>query len=249
MILILCAFRAEFTPLQARLQSVKDAGLQSVKGCYGTLAGVPVMLAESGIGMRRARAAARRIFDSVREIDCAILTGVAGALSAQLKIGDLVLADRVMARSDDGYRPEITLDVPSDYYERAAAALNRRGIAYVRGAILTSKLPISTAVEKRLAGAQSGAVAVDMETAAIALEAQERGHPYIAMRTIMDTADHDLAAARFANADGTVQYGKAAAALLTHPAMVFGVIRLVRNLRRAADAMAAAVARSAPYLD
>jgi hypothetical protein len=31
--------------------------------------------------------------------------------------------------------------------------------------------------------------------------------------------------------------------------MVFGVIRLVRNLRRAADAMAAAVARSAPYLD
>jgi adenosylhomocysteine nucleosidase len=249
MILILCAFRAEFTPLHARLQAVKDARLQPVKGCYGTLAGVPVLLAESGIGMRRARATARRIFDNVREIDFAVLTGVAGALSPRLKIGDLVLADRVMTRADDGFRPEITLDVPSDYFDRAAAALTRREIRYVRGAILTSKLPIATAAEKRLAGAQSGAVAVDMETAAIALEAQERGHPYIAMRAIMDTVDHDLAAARFANADGTVQYGKAAAALLTHPAMVFGVIRLIRNLRRAADAMATAVTRSAPYLD
>lgn len=249
MILILCAFRAEFTPIHARLQAVKEARLQSVKGCYGTLAGVPVLLAESGIGMRRARATARRIFDNVRDIDFAVLTGVAGALSSRLKIGDLVLADRVMTRSDDSFRPEIALDAPSDYLDRAAAALTRRNIAYVRGAILTSKLPIATAEEKRLAGAQSGAVAVDMETAAIALEAQERGHPYIAMRTIMDTVDHDLAAARFANADGTVQFGKAAAALLTHPTMVIGVIKLVRNLRRAADAMATAVTRSVPYLD
>ncbi len=244
MVLIFCAFRAEFAPLHARLDAVRALGLESVKGCYGKLGEVPVLLAESGIGMRRARATARRLFDHARDIDLALLTGVAGALAAPLKIGDVVLADRVMARANDGFRPEMTIETPRDQYARAAAALDAAGIAYTRGAILTSKFAIATSVEKRLAAHQSGAVAVDMETAAIAIEAEERGVPFIAMRTIMDTVDHDLVGAQFANPDGTIRFGKAAASLLTHPTTVIGVIRLLRNLRRAADAMAQAVAQT-----
>lgn len=248
MILIFCAFRAEFGPLHARLESVKKLNSEALKGCRGNLGGVPVLLAESGIGMRRARVTARRLFERERGIDLALLTGVAGALAAPLAIGDLVLADRVMARGDDGFRPEMTIETPPEHFARAAAALAAAGLAYTRGAILTSRLAIATAVEKRLAGAQSGAIAVDMETAAIAIEAEERGVPFIAMRTIMDTVDHDLAAAKFATPDGTVKIGKAAVALLTHPAAVIGVIRLIRNLRRAADAMANAVALTVPRL-
>ncbi len=244
MVLIFCAFRAELAPLHARLDSVQALDLESVKGCYGNLDGVPVLLAESGIGMRRARATARRLFSHARDIDLALLTGVAGALAAPLKIGDVVLADRVMARANDGFRPEMTIETPRDQYARAAAALDAAGIAYTRGAILTSKFAIATSVEKRLAAHQSGAIAVDMETAAIAIEAEEQGVPFVAMRTIMDTVDHDLAAAKFANPDGTIRIGKAAASLLMHPTSVIGVIRLVRNLGRAADAMAYAVART-----
>ena len=103
------------------------------------------------------------------------------------------------------------------------------------------KYPLVTESEKRLAGASSGALAVDMETAVIAREAAARGIPFVAMRTIMDTVEHDLAGAGLADENGKVRPLKAAATLARNPAMVAGVVRLLRNLRRASDAMAVAV--------
>jgi nucleoside phosphorylase len=103
------------------------------------------------------------------------------------------------------------------------------------------KYPLATEGEKRRAGQSTGAIAVDMETAVIAVEAAARGIPFVAMRTIMDTVEHDLAGAGFADENGKVRPFKAAATLARNPAMVAGVVRLVRNLRRASDAMAVAV--------
>ena len=241
MILIFCAFGAELEPLRARVQVEKPLDLKGLKGCYGRIGAAKVVLATSGIGMRRAQESARRVLDQVGIVDLVILTGVAGALVDNLEIGAVVLADRLITRDGDNDQPARTIEVPSERFESYAKALNAGGIRYTRGGLLTVRYPLVTGVEKRLAGAQTGAIAVDMESAVIAFEAAARGIPFVAMRTIMDTVDHDVAGATLADENGKVRPLKAAGALARNPAMVPGVIRLVRNLRQATQSMAVAI--------
>jgi adenosylhomocysteine nucleosidase len=240
-ILIFCAFGAELEPLRARVHDEKALGLEGLKGCYGRIGTTRIALAASGVGMRRAHESARRVLDEVHDVDLIILTGVAGGLVDNLAIGEVVLADRLMTRDGDDERPARTIEVSQDHFETCSSALDAAGIRYARGGLLTVKYPLMTSAEKRLANAHTGAIAVDMETAVIAFEAAARRIPFVAIRTIMDTVDHDLAAARLADRNGRVRPLKAAAMLLRNPAMVAGVVRLMRNLRRATHSMALTV--------
>jgi adenosylhomocysteine nucleosidase len=240
-ILIFCAFGAELDPLRARIRAEKALELKDVEGCYGTIGSTSVALAASGIGTRRAQVNARRVFDGIHGIDLIIMTGVAGALIDDLKIGDLVMADRLLTREGDSDLLTRKIEVPGDSLAACSSALDAVGIPYSRGGLLTVRHPLMTQSQKRLAGQQSGAIAVDMETAVIAFEAAARGIPFVAMRTVMDTVEHDLEVARLADENGVVRPLKAAAALMRKPSLVAGAVRLMRNLRLATRAMALAV--------
>jgi adenosylhomocysteine nucleosidase len=240
-ILIFCAFGAELQPLRALVRAEKALGINGLEGCYGTIGITGVALAASGIGMRRAQASARRALEEIRGVDVIILTGVAGALADNLEIGDVIMADRLMTRDGDNDQPARTIEVPRDHFAAYSSALDAAGIRYARGGLLTVRHPLVTHAQKRLAGEHTGAIAVDMETAVIAFEASARGIPFVAMRTIMDKVEHDLAAAGLADENGDVRPLKAAATLMRNPAMVAGVVRLMRNLRRATRAMALAI--------
>jgi adenosylhomocysteine nucleosidase len=241
MIVIFCAFGAELQPLRALVHDEKALGIDRLSGCYGRIGTTEIALAASGVGMRRAQESAARLLDSMRDVGLIILTGVAGGLVDSLGIGAVVLADRLMTREGDQDRPLRTIEVPRNHFENCSTALDAAAIRYQRGALLTVKYPLVTSAEKRLAAEHTGAIAVDMETAVIAFEAAARGIPFVAMRTIMDTVDHDLAAARLADRNGKVRPLKAAAMLLRNPPMVAGVIRLMRNLRQATHSMALSV--------
>jgi adenosylhomocysteine nucleosidase len=241
LILIFCAFSAELEPLRKRLTATKALNIKGLKGARGRIGNCEIALVASGIGMRKATENAHRAFEEIREADLVILTGVAGALADKLEIGDAILGDRLMTRAGDDAHPARTIEVSRTHFDQASAALDAAGIRHTRGAILTVKYPLATEADKRLAGASTGAIAVDMETAVIAFEAASRGIPFIAIRTIMDTVEHDVAGAGLADENGKVRPLKAAATLARNPAMVAGVIRLVRNLRKASDAMAVAV--------
>lgn len=248
MILIFCAFSAEREPIRKRVHAQKALGIDGFKGCYGRIGNTPIALATSGIGMRRAAENASRVLAEVHDIDLVILTGVAGALADNLDIGDLVLADHLLTREDDRGQPAQTVEVPRLQLELVSLGLDKAGINHSRGGILTVKYPLATEAEKRRVGRSTGAIAVDMETAVIAREAAARGIPFVAMRTIMDTVEHDLAGAGLADENGKVRPLRAAATLARNPTMLAGLVRLVRNLRSASDAMATAVDAVARHL-
>lgn len=239
--MIFCAFGAELAPLRACVRAEQELDLEDVNGCHGTIGKTNVVLAASGIGMRRAQASARRVFDRIDGIEMVVLTGVAGALVDNLAIGDVVIADRLMTREGRGAGIDRTIEVSPDYLKASSTALEAAAIPHVRGALLTVRYPLTTGAEKRRAGMATGAIAVDMETAVIAAEAAQRGIPFVAIRTIMDTVEHDLAGAALADEEGNVRPLRAAAALVRNPAMVVGVVRLLRNLRQASLSMARAV--------
>lgn len=213
-------------------------GLNGLVGCCGQIGGQRVTLVKTGVGMRRARETAGRALDALRNVELVATTGVAGALHHGLKVGAIVLADRLMTRSEESFHPQSVLEVPLQPFRIFAGALEAGGIAYSAGGLLTSRRAITTVAEKRLAATQSGAVAVDMESAVIAEETHRRGLPFVCLRTILDSAVEELAGAALADENGRVRPLTAAKTVVTNPSMLIGAARLMRNLRKSTRILA-----------
>jgi nucleoside phosphorylase len=241
-----CAFKGEMTALKTHLFDSPNTTLASLndglKGYLGKRGNNEIALVLTGIGMRRAREAMRIALKRWPAPEFILSTGVAGALSPDLAIGAIVLADSVMTCHFETGLPEHILGVAREQREAMDAALANTGKSARAGAIFTSTKPLTTVAAKSRAAELSGAVAVDMESAAIALEAATRGIPYVCLRTILDTANEDVMGAELADENGRVRLFAAARAMVRNPAILTSGLRLLRNLRVATKAMGEAVA-------
>ena len=83
--------------------------------------------------------------------------------------------------------------------------LRTAGISYSTGALLTSHRVLGTGADKRAMEQNTGAIAVDMETAALALEARARGVRFAVMRAVMDSVDDEIVGAEMADENGKVR--------------------------------------------
>jgi adenosylhomocysteine nucleosidase len=239
-ILLLFAFPAEMEPMRRRLSVATplQPGLSGVKGRLGE---IELAMLTTGIGIRRARAAAEFAFTHLPKIDLAIATGVAGALSNELKVGDIVVANDLLTRARDGDAAQHVHQVPSSSVAAIEKALTSAGIPCSIGGILTVSRALSKRADKVAAGNGSGAIAVDMESAAIASEARQRGIRFACARAILDTVEHELAGAELADEEGRIRAGAAAVALLRNPRIAISGIRLMRNLRYSTAVLARAL--------
>lgn len=230
-ILVFCAFGAEFGPLRARMHPATPLRIDGLVGCSGRIGKYEVTLVKTGIGIRRARESADRALDSLRDVELVAIAGVAGSLHRDLRVGDVLLADRLMMRREESFHAERIVHVPGEPFQTFRVALESAGIAFTAGALLTSPRAIASVIDKRLAADQSGAIAVDMESAAIADEVHRQGQPFICLRTILDEVDHELVGAALADEDGRVRPLSAAKSIITNPTILVGATRLMRNLR------------------
>ena len=248
MILIFVALKAEAHPIQARLSNRRALMDSEANRYQGRIADVPATLIITGMGLRRARISGAQAMDSLDSIDLVVTSGVAGGLRDDLTVGQVVLSERLITCRDDDMQPEQVIDAPVQWLNKCAAALEASRISQAAGPTITSRRPLMTAADKQRAHKLSGAIAVDMESAAIALEARRRGLPFVCMRTILDTAAEDVVGARLVDQDGHVRPLAAAKALITSPHMIIGVARLLKNLRLATNSMASALEVVLPRL-
>jgi 4-hydroxy-3-methylbut-2-en-1-yl diphosphate reductase len=137
--LVHAPLRLEATALRRGLATSGAPGVDAVE------------VSRSGMGRRRARAAARTASRDDRPV---CVAGLGGALVVGLRPGDVVVATEV--RADGRIRP-----LPSAHL--LAASLRRRGLTVVLGPVLTLDRVVSE--PGRAALARTGAVAVDMESA------------------------------------------------------------------------------------
>ena len=250
MILIFVALKAESHPIRARLSDRETTPDSGLGGYQGRVAGVPVTLAVTGMGMRRSRISAAKAMDSLAAIDLVITSGVAGGLRDDLMVGQVVLSERLLTYRDNDFQPEQIVDPPTEWTGRFVIGLEASGISHAVGPTMTSRRPITTTADKQRAYLQSGgAISVDMESAAIALEAERRGLPFACMRTILDTAAEEVIGARLIDQNGRVRPMAAAKALITNPWMIIGVARLLKNLRLATNSLASALEAVLPRLE
>jgi adenosylhomocysteine nucleosidase len=140
------------------------------------------------MGPQRARTVARDILDG-EQWDLMISTGFGGALE-EVPIGTVIIGEGVKIRQPD--REALTFVACHSVWLRKLSALKWPGQVPRNGYLMTVGRVLTFAREKQALGAQTGAVAVDMESGAIGLEAQQFGVPFLIVRAISDGYREDL---------------------------------------------------------
>ncbi len=141
------------------------------------------LLIMGGMGHAAAMSAARSLADAGAH---ALLSfGLAGGLDPALGPGQVVIPRAVIGR--DGAKFTASPEWREGLYAAIAA---QRPIA--AGELLGSAAAIDTVAGKSEAFRDTGAVAVDMESLAVAQVAAARGLPFVAVRVIVDAASDAL---------------------------------------------------------
>src|SRR5688572_17963181 len=149
------------------------AGLISIKGHgftvrTGGLAGRGMAVITSGHGQAAAQKATEVLIAGHRP-HWVISAGFAGGLQAHIKRSDIVMANSVAGES--GERLTIDLRMPEE---------SPPGVHV--GCMLTADQIIRATKEKRLLGEKHGALAVDMESLAVAKVCQQEKQRFLAIR-------------------------------------------------------------------
>ena len=213
-VLIAAATRWEALPLRAAL-GLTHEGPQSWGGQVGVLR---VRLLRIGMGAQAAAAALARIDVEHNAPSLIVSAGFAGALQSDLRTGDLVA--------------EQLTPCP-----QAAKALASVSSSVRFGRIQHSDVVLTEPWEKLECGRRTGALAVDMESAAVRAWAQEHGLPALALRVILDEAGRALPRSLPAGED----FLSLACYAARHPLSWPRLAALWPRQRRAAAALTAAV--------
>jgi adenosylhomocysteine nucleosidase len=230
---VVCALPIELGAFLARCDRVrKYVGAQFVfrGGKYGGskyAEGIRVAVVESGTGFARARRATFALLDA-HSPKWVLSCGFAGALVPSMRVGDIVVADSIV----DTHGQSLAIDVsfPPD---------PERGIH--TGRLLTTDGIVRLVQEKRELGQRYSAVAVDLETLAVAQVCRETGTRFLAIRAISDDLSNDLPAEVLSllGPTGTTRFGAAMGAIINRPYSVREMWQLRKAAHFAADRLAA----------
>ncbi len=195
------------------------------------------LLQISGIGAKRAHLAARTLLE--KGATSLLSWGSAGGLIEGLFPGSLVLPKNIIAVDRSVYPVDAT------WRENLCAQLKGK-VNLHEGLLAESMTVVTRPAEKAALFKQTGAIAVDMESAAVAAEAQRAGVPFMAIRAVADPVNIALPLCAIASLD---EFGKLRPlgllkALAKNPVELFSLVRLGRNFH-AAQSTLSIVARLA----
>jgi adenosylhomocysteine nucleosidase len=171
-----------------------------------------------------AAGAARAAEALAPQVDALVSFGLAGGLDPALPSGALLVPHTVLDRG-----------------ERFAADA---GLAAALGGMTPHTLlgggtVLATVADKRAVRAETGAAAVDLESAAVARAARRHGRPFAVLRAVCDPADRALPHAALVALDpaGGIVPLRVAAAVLTRPWEIPALLALARDAARARAAL------------
>ena len=218
-----CAMPMELVPLQRALR-LTSATVGAVEVHRGSLGGEPVAAVVTGMGTERAGRNAAALLESA-DIDRVVVVGIAGSLDGASVIGALL-------------RPEVVVDAATG--GRHVPQRLEPGAAF--GVLWTSDELVTdpqAAAELR----SMGVVGLDMETAAVAGQCEQRGVPWSVYRCISDRVtdgivDDELF--HLSRPDGTPDVRAVTAHVARHPGRVPDLVRMARAAKLAAGNAATA---------
>jgi len=197
---IIGAMEQEIALLQSRIAQPQHEKVAHVAITRGTLAGKPILLAQSGIGKVNAAITTTVLLEKYQAA-CVINTGSAGGLQGGMKQGDVIVGIQTAHHDADatafGYVIGQLPQMPARYEADAAlvehaarAAIAFDGAAIHRGLIVSGDQFINHPDKiARIRTHFPDALAVEMEAAAIAQTCYQFARPCVIIRALSDLAD------------------------------------------------------------
>lgn len=186
------------------LQSLEQSETKEIAGSTylsGVIDDVPVTLVQSGIGKVNAAVATTILLHEFKT-DVVINTGSAGAIATGLKIGDVVLSNRLAYHDADarvfGYDMGQIPQMPPAYEADAELvrvmnqAAEQAGLQTLTGEIVTGDSFVSARESLQTIKEHfPDALVTEMEGAAIAQVCWRFNVPFVVVRAVSDSADEE----------------------------------------------------------
>lgn len=228
-------------------------GLVKEAACLRRASNADMLMVQAVAGQSdEARAAAERMIE--HGAAGLVSFGVAGGLDPTLGPGVIVVSASIVSHRVPGQSGGAAdrsrhgaADTPASLpaHEPWVSALLQFDGAFDCGAIVGSDAPVMTALDKRKLYRRHSALAVDMESHAVAAVAKTAGVPFVAIRAIGDPAGRSIPRAALSGLapDGRTRALPVLAGLLRRPGDLTGILRLAKETNRALAALRAIVER------
>jgi len=199
-IAIIGAMREEIDPLLAKMDSVIETRYANNIYYEATYQGKEIVIAYSKIGKVFSALTATLLIEKFG-CEMVLFSGVAGAISGDLKIGDLIIADGLCQHDLDitafghpyGFVPEGEVCIPTDKQLREIAkqVAADKGIDLKEGIIATGDQFVACSERKGWVAETFKASALEMEGASVAVVCNALNIPFFILRAISDSANDE----------------------------------------------------------
>lgn len=195
---IIGAMAVEVETLRSRLEGAHAETVSGIEFVSGRLSGKDVVVAQCGIGKVFAAICAQAMILRFG-VDKIINTGVGGTLSQRIGILDLAISDSVVQHDMDtsplgdpvglisGIN-KVKLPASAELCEKVSAAASAMGINFLVGTVASGDQFINSREKKEFIKDNFGAVACEMEGAAIGHVCYVNGVDFVVVRSISDNA-------------------------------------------------------------
>lgn len=234
-IAIITAMPEESRAILKSAQGVEKSRHGERRTFHCRIAGHDVTLVEAGMGMLNAGWAASIL--AAEGPDILVSAGFGGGVLPGFKVGDVVMAERVLHWTGNGFE-----EVMTRFYGRESGV---QPLVRLRGQFITSDGILNKGQLIALLPRDAGQPVVEMESAAVARVSAERDIPFMGMRAISDPWDEELAFSidEFCDDDKRIRPAKVFATILHRPRIVPQLIRLGWNSHIAAKSLGRAMER------
>ena len=191
----------------------------------GDLYGQSILAAETGVGIRRARAGASFVIQKFKP-SLIIFGGFGGALISDLNVGDIILGESVIS-----LKKNETKELYSDF------SLTNED--FLKGRILTESRFINEPDQKKKLFEASNALVVDMETWGALEAARQSKTPVASVRAVSDESKEQLPdMAALYGANGELDFIKADQYFKAHPNLMTPYLKFrFKNTPLASDSL------------
>lgn len=242
MIAVFFALRQELASLKPHINILKKIRHAHAIFYQAEFCGFPITLVQAGVG--------KNVSEIIHQlsknfsIQFMISSGFAGSVNPLVGVGDLVIGKHVFSSLQEISEERVCIGsaLPCDAsaVELAVKISSIDSLKFHCGDVLSVDKIIRQSALKKHIGKQTSAIAVDMESFAIAERAHALGVPFIVVRAISDGVDEDMEIGEnMVTKGGGVNISATARYLINKPHRIPYLNRLRKQTRLATNTLSA----------